>query len=144
MAHKRKEIRDRVVELIQEGSTDAALKVFGDRLKSLKSDEYPSIVVFCRSESSDVDTDGPRTYMRKLQCIVEGCIRANLDDQDSADDALEDMASQIETVFYDNPRLNLSDVLDSKLIKTEIEFATNGDKPIGVVQLTYEILYLSN
>jgi len=144
MSHKRKEIRDAVVTILKNANTEAENNVFGDRLKSLKSTEYPSIVVFCRSEISEVDSDGPRTYMRRVQCIIEGCIRTSLESDGSADDDLEDLAAEIETALYNIRQLGVADVLDSKLRSTEIEFATNGDKPIGVVQLTYEILYQSN
>jgi hypothetical protein len=144
MAHKRKEIRDKVVELLIAANTDAGTKVYGDRVKALKSDEYPSIVVFCRSETAEIDTDGPRTYARFLQCVIEGCISTDLETDGSIDDAMEALALEIENVLYANNWLGLDGVLGSRLVRTELEFATNGAKPLGVVQLTYEINYLSN
>lgn len=143
MAHKRKQIRDAVVQALKTGPTDAGQDVFADRLKSLKSIEYPSIVVFNRSESAEVDTDGTRTYLRKLQCVVEACTRPSLEQDGSADDDLEDLAEQIELVFAATPQWGLDFVLDTKLLGTELDFSTAGEKPLGVVQLTYEILYLS-
>lgn len=137
MAHQRQVIREKVAALLS-GATGAGARVFQSRVVPYRRLELPAIAVYARSEQVDPESrlTAPRELTRSLQLAVEIAERLSED----VDDALDALALQVEKVFDADPTLG-GEAGDSLLGSTQIDLVEDGDKPIGVAILTYEITY---
>lgn len=138
--HKRTSIRSAVVDLLIAASTGAGSAVFGNRATPIWDETLPIILVFAREETSVSHQLGDSKLRRKLTLVVEGRVEANT----SLEDALDSLAYDIEAAMRAAPRFGLDDdVADSVLTGTTLELSAAGEKPIGAVSLTYEVLYFA-
>lgn len=139
MAHSRKLIRHAVVALLT-GATAAGARVRATRAQPNRKSQLPAIGVYTLRESVREDSPEtvPREITRDVKVMIEGWVA------DSAavpfDDAMDDLAEQIEAAF-DADRYLGGEAADSVLELTEMDFDSDGDPVLGIVTLTYSVAY---
>ena len=137
MAHQRKIIREAVAAQLV-GKTGAAARVFETRLVPYRRLELPALAVYTKSESVDpasADTS-PRELRRNLQLVVEGAVKLGED----VDDALDQLALEVERAM-DADRYFGGAAGESVLTSTDTGISEEGDRPIGILILTYAVTY---
>lgn len=139
MAHPRKVIRHAVVTLLT-GATAAGTRVHSTRIEPIKKTLLPAIAVYALGEPVRPDSDGtaPREITRDVKVEIAGWVAHS--DALSVDDAMDDLAEQIEAAMDVDPYLGGA-AGDSILENTEMEVANDGERLIGIVALTYSVTY---
>ena len=138
MSHVRQQIREQVVTLCT-GLTTTGSRVYDTRLYNLDpADNLPGLVIYTQSESSTKSTLSPSTYERELDVLIGGYAQANND----IEDTLDTISQEVEDAIGADPLLN-GKAVDSELTSTEIEFTSIGESPIGILRLTYRVLYMT-
>lgn len=150
--HKRKNIRAAIVALLIDGETAAASRVYKGRTIPLQKEDgtsLPAILVYTPDERSSIHNEAPREYERVCRVSIECVVAVN----DDIDDALDDIAKEVEEVFDDNRYLVValteeSEAIalasDSVLNETTTFFAKNGERDVGCIKLTYDVTYYTN
>lgn len=138
MSHVRQQIREQIVTLCT-GLTTTGTRVYDTRLYNLDpADNLPGIVIYTQNESSEKSTISPSTYERELEVIIEGYAQAN----SNIEDTLDTISLEIENAIGADPLIN-GKAIDSELTSTEIEFTSMGEAPIGLLRLTYRVIYMT-
>lgn len=140
MAHPRKLIRHAVAALLL-GKTAAGDRVTRTRVEPNKKHELPAISVYTPNEPvTEGGTSAPRELTRELK--VEITAWAAHTAASPADDALDDLAEQIEAAM-DAERYIDNLVADSVLEDTEFTMLNEGgaDPLTGAITLTYSVTY---
>jgi hypothetical protein len=136
--HVRQQIRDHVVTLLT-GLATTGSNVHGSRVRALKDDDLPALLVYTTSEAVTEMTIGlPRTQVRSLDLVVEGLVGTS---GGNPDDTLDDIAKEVETAIAGD--VLLGDLAKSSALQaTEIDFQPpDAKRRFGAVRLTYEIVY---
>lgn len=136
MAHPRKLIRQKVVELLT-GKTVAQDRVYGERIDPINSKhKLPAITVSIPDDavSSDSTNISPRELEREPTIQIEGWLArvANIDDE------MDDLAEEIEAVMHDDPYL--AGTVGRQGIyqeDTETQVILHAGRTLGLVTLTY-------
>lgn len=81
---------------------------------------------------------GARTVLRNLSLVVEGYVKA----VSNYDDTVDTIAKEVETAMGNDVTLN-DLAKNSFLESTVIEYDGEGEKPLAVVQLTYNVEYMT-
>lgn len=135
----RKAIRQKVVQVIKDAATAAGSNVFGNRTAPLNQDKAPFILVYPQSEDITVIDKARGIERRDLAMIVE--VVAEDITETQLNDALDDLAEEIETAIYGSDKLgNL--VHDIGVESAEGEYSGQGDLPFGVWRITFQIAYV--
>tara|TARA_Y100001973_G_scaffold40011_1_gene59899 strand:+ start:5144 stop:5578 length:435 start_codon:yes stop_codon:yes gene_type:complete len=136
MAHLRQQIRERVATTLT-GLTTTGSNVFQSRVYPLENTKLPCLLIYTREESSEpLDMGPPRTIEKKLSLVVEGYVKANT----NYDDTIDTITKEVETALYGDRLIN-NLAKDSFLVSTDISFNGEGDNPLGIVVMTFEIPY---
>lgn len=135
--HERQAIRDAAVTALA-GATAAGARVYKTRLAPIRQAELPAISVYTEEESVTPESlkTSPRELTRSVTLAVEAWVRAT----DNVDDALDDLALEIETAMDADQNLGAT-AFDSILMRTEIGLKLDGDRPMGCVHLEYAVTY---
>ena len=96
--HQRKVIRKAITAAL-DGETVAGSNVFSTQKLLYVQDDLPAIAVYAENESSTWDQTAPRELDRKPIFIVESIVDAG----ENVDDAMDDMAEEIEKVMDTDP-----------------------------------------
>lgn len=136
MAHKRQSIRERVASTLT-GLTTTGSNVFQSRVYPIENTKLPCLLIYTREETSEpLVMNPPRTIEKVLSLVVEGYVKANTNFDDTIDTICEEVE---EALFTDRLINNLA--LDSFLVNTEISYNGEGDNPLGIVVMTFQITY---
>jgi len=136
MAHLRQQIRERVATTLT-GLTTTGSNVFQSRVYPLENTKLPCLLIYTREESSEpLDMSPPRTIEKRLSLVVEGYVKANT----NYDDTIDTITKEVETALYGDRLIN-NLAKDSFLVTTDISFNGEGDNPLGIVVMTFEIPY---
>ena len=136
MAHLRQQIRERVATTLT-GLTTTGSNVFQSRVYPLENTKLPCLLIYTREESSEpLDMSPPRTIEKRLSLVVEGYVKAN----SNYDDTIDTITKEVETALYGDRLIN-NLAKDSFLVSTDISFNGEGDNPLGIVVMTFEIPY---
>ena len=136
MAHLRQQIRERVATTLT-GLTTTGSNVFQSRVYPLENTKLPCLLIYTREESSEpLDMSPPRTIEKRLSLVVEGYVKAN----SNYDDTIDTITKEVETALYGDRLIN-NLAKDSFLVTTDISFNGEGDNPLGIVVMTFEIPY---
>lgn len=131
--HVRKQVRDKVVELLT-GANTGAETIYTSRFRSLPEDALPSILVYTNSEEVQTSTATRIGYqMRKIRLTVI-CVRmAN----DTIHDELDEMSIAIESSLL----LGLSSGAwkNIDLMSTELDIDETTDITVGRLQMQFEV-----
>jgi hypothetical protein len=141
--HKRQQIREAVKTLLIAANTAAGAKVYETRLIPWREVELPAIALYTMNETID-EANCTVDYLRRtLQLEIVAAARAT----DNVDDTLDSLALQIETaMIFDAATGSTHETLsglckDVLLSETEIAIEIDGNKPIGMVKLTFTVTY---
>ena len=138
MAHVRQQLRERAATTLTGLSTTQS-KVYQSRIYPLGSANLPGLLVYTKSEDSEVVTmSGVRTVFRNLFLVIEGYVKA----VSNYDDTVDTIAEEVETALGNDVTLN-GLAKNSYLISTNIEYQGEGEKPVAVVSMTYNIEYMT-
>ena len=136
MAHKRQSIRERVASTLT-GLTTTGSNVFQSRVYPIENTKLPCLLIYTREETSEpLTTNPPRAIEKVLSLVGEGYVKANTNFNDTIDTICEEVE---EALFTD--RLINDLALDSFLINTDISYNGEGDNPLGIVVMTFQITY---
>jgi hypothetical protein len=138
--HQRQLIRDAVRDRLL-GHTAAEDRVRKTTVVPWKGSQLPAIGVFTLEESVDPasKSTAPRELTRTMQLAIEGVVFY----AEKADDALDDLAVEIEREMnrdvYFGPL-----AVDSILTSTSLGVDPTGEKQVGYVRLVYDVTYRTN
>jgi len=136
MAHLRQQIRERVATTLT-GLTTTGSNVFQSRVYPIENTKLPCLLIYTREESSEpLDMGPPRTIEKRLSLVVEGYVKAN----SNYDDTIDTITKEVEVAIYGDRLIN-NLAKDSFLVSTDISFNGEGDNPLGIVVMTFEIPY---
>ena len=136
MAHLRQQIRERVATTLT-GLTTTGSNVFQSRVYPIENTKLPCLLIYTREESSEpLDMSPPRTIEKRLSLVVEGYVKAN----SNYDDTIDTITKEVEVAMYGDRLIN-NLAKDSFLVRTDISFNGEGDNPLGIVVMTFEIPY---
>ena len=136
MAHLRQQIRERVGTTLT-GLTTTGSNVFQSRVYPIENTKLPCLLIYTREESSEpLDMGPPRTIEKRLSLVVEGYVKAN----SNYDDTIDTITKEVEVAMYGDRLIN-NLAKDSFLVSTDISFNGEGDNPLGIVVMTFEIPY---
>ena len=137
MAHARKLIRQAVVAQLIAAGTAAGSRVEATRMIPQRRATEAAIGVYTPAEESEQDArTAPRELKRDLQLIIEGIVVGT----SGVDDALDDLAEQVEAALDADDTLG-GTAAESQLLSTDLETIEDGAKTVGLVRLTYRATY---
>jgi hypothetical protein len=139
MPHPRTVIRTAIRDVLL-GATSAAARVYKTRVLPLRKVELPAIAVYTLEEPVTADSinTAPRELTRQPAVTIEGWVKDT--DGVDLDDALDDLALEIETAMHADPYLGGA-AGESILSDTVIEVVEIGDRLLGMIALTYDVTY---
>ena len=135
--HVRKQIRVAAVTALTGLATTAA-RVFASRVYPLQDTELPALRVSNPDEAIDSESmGGANRYLRRaLTLEVQACVKQ----VSGYEDLVDQIAKEVETALAnDNTLGNLAKWIVPRAIDTEL--AGEGEKPIAVATLRFEIVY---
>ena len=139
----RREIRDKIIEILKLGQTVAGQSVFSNRARPFNPRELPSITVYTDTETSELANPPHSSLKRTLNLKIEAAIIEDL----HLDNELDELAEQIERLFpptfRPDPRFE-GKLRSMALVSTEFSIIRDAEDPIGVVQLGFNIEYESH
>lgn len=136
MPHVRQSIRDNVVTAVTGLSTTGS-NVFRTRVYPLEHGDLPGLCVYANAEVSEVDTlNSTRSLERTVDIIVDAYVRATA----NYDNTLDTICAEVEAALATDVTRG-ANAKDTKLISTDIEYSDDGDRPIGMAQMTFQVVY---
>lgn len=142
MAHPRKLIRQAVVALLIAANTAAAARVVGTRVEPHKKTGLPAISVYTLSDPVNEDESSQLEEVHELELEIAGWVAHT--DAVPADDAMDDLAEQIEAAMA-NPWPWLtgkaSDVTYKGAVMEVVEDDGRSSPAVGIIVLTYAVKY---
>ena len=136
MAHKRQLIRERVATTLT-GLTTTGSNVFQSRVYPIENTKLPCLLIYTREETSEpLTTNPPRAIEKILSLVVEAYVKANA----NYDDTIDTITEEVEEALYGDRLIN-NLALDSFLVNTDISYNGEGDNPLGIVVMTFQITY---
>jgi len=138
VSHVRQQLRERAATTLT-GLTTTGSKVYQSRIYPLGSANLPGLLIYTKSEDSEAVTmSGARTVLRNLSLVIEGYVKA----VSNYDDTVDTIAKEVETAMGNDVTLN-GLAKNSFLESTQIEYDGEGEKPVAVVSLTYNVEYMT-
>jgi hypothetical protein len=122
--HIRQQIRERVGTTLT-GLTTTGSNVFQSRVYNLE-------------DSKLLEMGSTRTLQRNLSLVVEAYVKAN----SNYDDTIDTIAKEVEAAMGADVTHN-DLARDSFLDSTEINYNGEGEQPIAVMTMVYNIIYLT-
>lgn len=136
MAHKRQQIRERVATTLT-GLTTTGSNVFQSRVYPIENTKLPCLLIYTREETSEpLTTNPPRAIEKILSLVIEAYVKANA----NYDDTIDTITEEVEEALYGDRLIN-NLALDSFLVNTDISYNGEGDNPLGIVVMTFQITY---
>ena len=130
--HIRQQIREKFGTLLT-GLTTTSSNVYQSRVYPLENANLPALIIYTKSEESEpivIGTD--RVMSRLLSVVVEGYTKAT----SNFDDTIDTISKEVEAAIAADRTLD-GLAKDTYLESTEIEFNSEGEKPLGYVSLTF-------
>jgi len=136
MTHVRQQIRERVGTVVTGLSTTGS-NVFQSRVYPLQDSNLPALLVYSTTEDSEADVIGTALSTNRIvNIVIEGYVKATTD----FDDTVDTICEEVETALANDRTLN-GLAKFSQLTGTEINYNGEGETPVGVVTLTYQVQY---
>ena len=136
MTHARQQLRERVATDVT-GLTTTGSRVYQSRIYNLEKTDLPCLLVYSKNEDSERDTfKGTNGLARNLSIVIEGYQKGASD----LDDSLDTIAEEVEAALGADPTLN-GLAKDSFCASTDIEDTGDGETPIGLVRMTFNVNY---
>ena len=130
--HVRHQIRNQVVTQLT-GLATTGSNVYDSRIYPLEDGNLPAILIYTKSEVSEpLDIGSNRTLERVLSLNVEVYVKST----SSFEDTLDTICKEVEVAIAADPTLS-GKAKDCHLESTEIEFNSEGEKPLAFATLTF-------
>jgi len=134
--HLRRQIRDAAVSALS-GLTTSGTRVFENRVYDLQDTDLPGLRIYTNNEDVEIASLGiSRLLERSLELVVECCAKST-----TFDDTVDLMIQEVEVAIAANQGMGGAKYVQLKRI--EIEMAGEGEKPIGVARMTFEVPYIT-
>lgn len=149
MSLYRKAIRHAAVALLL-GATSAQGRVYDNRSIALgKGQEFPCILVVTDEERTEIQSEGPRKYLRELTLVVSFVVEHQLSGEESANsvdgilaDKLDELAYEIERAITGDEYLGDTLSKPIELNRFEPSFDAEGEMPRAQARLYWTASYL--
>lgn len=145
MAHQRKIIRHAVRDLLISAATAAGSRVQGTRVDPNKKSQLPAIGVYTLNDPVNEDTSSDGEDTHELEVEIAGWVAHT--DAVPADDAMDDLAEQIEAAMKSDPFLGGAvggkGVRLLGTVMEVVEINGRSDPQVGIVVLTYAVPYFT-
>ena len=138
MSLQRKLIRHKVADILSEPVISNIKKVFSNRQARVSADEVPCVIVYTKSEKSEIGIQAPRQYTNTLALVV--LIQVLHNDNPLVDDLLDEISEEVRQRLFKNETLD-GLAADLKLADTEIDFITDSEAEIGACRMTFDVTY---
>lgn len=140
--HQRTNIRNALQALIKGTSptynTAAGANVFTSRLQNLATTNLPAIRITFEDETATARDLRASVYNRTIPVKIEAIVQATANLDDTADSICYDVEALL------GANRSITGTASSSLYTgTNIEFNGEGEKPIAIFTLNYEITYLT-
>ena len=136
--HIRQQIRDRIIADVTGLATTGA-NVYDSKLYNILQGELPALAVYTQNETSEISTIAPNvTLDRELEVIIECYAEAN----QNIENTLDTIAGEVENSLGTDLTLN-NLCITQFLSSTDIDFTSEGEKPLGICKLTYNVRYMN-
>ena len=130
--HIRQQIREEFGTTLT-GLTTTGSNVYESRVYPLENGSLPALIIYTKSETSEPIVIGTQRLMsRELSVVVEGYAKAT----SNFDDTIDTISNEVEAAIAADRTLD-GLAKDTYLESTEIEFNSEGEKPLGYVSLTF-------
>lgn len=144
MAHPRKLIRHAVVALLIAANTAAGERVQGTRVEPHKRAQLPALSVYTLNDPVNEDTSSETEEAHELELEIAGWVAHT--DATPVDDAMDDLAEQVEAAMRADPALG-GKAMDTRLVGTTMEIVEDDGRSnplVGIVVLTYAVKYTAD
>jgi hypothetical protein len=130
--HIRQQIREQVGSTLT-GLTTTGANVFQTRVYPLENTNLPALVIYTKSETSEpLVISENRIMSRELQLIIEIYVKQT----SNFDDEVDKICKEVEIALSADTTIN-GLAKDSFIQSTEIEYNTEGEKPLSYGILTF-------
>jgi len=130
--HIRQQIREQVGSTLT-GLTTTGANVFQTRVYPLENTNLPALVIYTKSETSEpLVISANRIMSRELQLIIEVYVKQT----SNFDDEVDKICKEVEIALSGDTTIN-GLAKDSFIQSTEIEYNTEGEKPLSYGILTF-------
>jgi hypothetical protein len=130
--HIRQQIREKFGTTLT-GLTTTGSNIYESRVYPLENASLPALIIYTKSETSEPIVIGTQRLMsRELSVVVEGYAKAT----SNFDDTIDTISKEVEAAIAADRTLD-GLAKDTYLESTEIEFNSEGEKPLGYVSLTF-------
>ena len=134
--HLRRQIREAAAAVVGNLATTGT-RVFQSRARLLQASDLPCLRVYCDKEAIQRQTMGPGgDRRRELELVIEGCVAANVDFDDVADQIAKEVAIAIDgnsglggLVKFVEPR------------EFEIDSAGDAELVVAIMRMRFAVLY---
>lgn len=137
MAHKRKEIRAHVVNLLRNGNTIAGQRVFPSQVRPGIRMAFPFIAVYTPKEDVTVIGVNPHKYERNLELIIEAISE---DINTDVENRLDTLLNEIESLI-DTDENMLPEVSEITYLGSTVDLYNTGEKDTASGVIRYNIRY---
>ena len=134
--HKRTQIRNEIVTTLT-GLTTTGSNVFRSKVYNLDPVQLPCLTVYTNADAvTDYMMSAPRTQKRTLTVLIKAVAGLS----DDVDVLIDTICEEVETAMAGN--LQLSGLATSIYLQaTDISYQSEGDRPYGIADITYEVGY---
>lgn len=141
MAHPRKLIRHAVAALLVDAATYAGARVKPTRVEPHKKSGLPALGVYTLTDPVNDDDSSQTEEAHELELEVVGWVAHS--DEYPVDDAMDDLAEQVEAAMNADPFLGgaASEVSFKGTTMEVVEDDGRSDPVVGIVVLTYAVKY---
>lgn len=137
--HVRTAIRNTIATQVT-GLTTTGSNVFTHRVYPVQEEVLPAIIVYTSNESATRSTIGGFGNIASVSRVLSVSVEVYVKATSNVVTTLDTIATEIEIALGDDETLGgLSE--DIQLANTAIEITADGDKPVGVLRMDYEVVY---
>lgn len=139
MSSQRRQIREAFKAVLVAAETACGDRIAENRVRPFKHKDLPAVSLFTQSESVQVNSEGPRLYVRECEVIVN----LVLDGEADVDDAADLICDELEAAIEGPDLVNMvGDLALVELVRVEGPYLDrDGSKVLGGVRLVYLATY---
>lgn len=137
--HVRTKIRDAIVTKVTRLTTTGT-RVYSHRVYPMQEEALPALVVYTSSESANRSSIGGFGSVASISRVLSVSIEVYVKATNNVINTLDNISEQVEVALgFDETLGGLSE--DIQLANTAIDITADGDKPVGVLRMDYEVVY---
>lgn len=134
--HVRTQVRAAAVTALT-GLTTTGSRVYDSLVYPMQDKQLPGLRIDTGDEDIAVESIDGELLARTLQLVVQACVKQNTNYNDTVDDIIK----EVEIAISGNQALGGAKAVLLKSI--HVELSGDGEKPVAVATMTFEVLYYS-